>query len=159
MSIGRFFAAVAALLWNPSDGTYLVLRRTSDKDFAPGAWECVTGRVDQGEGFTEALHREVREELGVEVQIDFVIGTMHFYRGEAKPENELVGVEYCCSIEDPGAIQTSWEHAEHRWITAEEAAALFPKRYWLGALIQRAEQIRAQVPPQLLQTFREGFET
>ena len=158
MSIGRFFAAVAALLWHPEEGKYLVLKRTAGKDFAGGAWECVTGRVDQGEGFIEAMHREVREELGVAVQIDFVIGTMHFYRGEAKPENELVGVEYCCSIEDPGAIQTSWEHTEHRWITAEEAEALFPQGYWLRDLIQRAERIRAQLPPELLQTFREGFE-
>ena len=158
MSIGRFFAAVAALLWNPADGRYLVLKRSADKDFASGAWECVTGRVDQGEGFPEAVHREVREELGVEVQIDFVTGTLHFYRGEARPENELVGVEYCCSIDDPGAIQTSWEHAEHRWVTAEEAETLFPQGYWLGELIQRAERIRAQLPPELLQTFREGFE-
>ena len=158
MSIGRFFAAVGALLWNPTDGTYLVLKRTAEKDFAPGAWECVTGRVDQGEGFAEAVHREVREELGVEVQVDFVAGTMHFYRGEAKPENELVGVLYCCSIEDPGAIQTSWEHAEHRWITAEEAQTLLPQGHWLGELIQRAERIRAQLPLDLLQTFREAFE-
>ena len=159
MSIGRFYAAVAALLWNPADGKYLVLKRTTDKDFAGGAWECVTGRVDQGEGFTEALHREVHEELGVKVQIDFVIDTMHFYRGEARPENELVGVEYCCSIEDPGAIQTSWEHAEHRWIAAEEAEALLPADYWLRELIRRAERIRAQLPPELLQTYREGFKT
>ncbi len=72
MSIGRFYAAIAALLWNPADGTYLVLKRTADKDFAGGAWECVTGRVDQGEGFTKAVHREVREELGIEVRIDFI---------------------------------------------------------------------------------------
>lgn len=158
MSIGRFYAAVAALLWHPAEGKYLVLKRTSGKDFAGGTWECVTGRVDQGEGFTEAVHREVREELGVKVRIDFVVGTMHFYRGEVKPENELVGVEYCCSIEDPGAIQTSWEHTEHRWITAEEAGALFPPGYWLGELIRRAERIRAQLPLELLQTLREGFE-
>ncbi len=158
MSIGRFYAAVAALLWNPADGTYLVLKRTADKDFAGGAWECVTGRVDQGEGFTEAVHREVHEELGIEVQIDFIIDTTHFYRGEARPENELVGVEYCCSIEDPGAIRTSWEHTEHRWITAEEAETMLPAGYWLRELIRRAERIRAQLPPELLQTFREGFE-
>ena len=158
MGIGRFYAAVAALLWHPAGGRYLVLKRTSDKDFAAGAWECVTGRVDQGEGFIEAVHREVREELGVEVQIDFVIGTMHFYRGEARPENELVGVTYCCSIEDPAAIQTSWEHTEHRWITAEEAQTLFPGSHWLGELIQRAEQIRALLPPELLRVYREGFE-
>ena len=135
MSIGRFYAAVGALLWHPADGKYLVLKRTADKDFGAGVWECVTGRVDQGEGFTEALHREVREELGIEVQIDFMIDTIHFYRGEARPENELVGVVYRCSLEDPEAIQTSWEHSEHRWVTADEAEALFPEGYWLVDLI------------------------
>ena len=158
MSIGRFYAAVGALMWNPAEGKYLVLKRTADKDFGAGVWECVTGRVDQGEGFTEALHREVREELGVEVQIDFMIDTMHFYRGEARPENELVGVVYRCSLEDPEAIQTSWEHSEHRWVTADEAEAIFTKGYWLVDLIQRAERIQALLPPELLAVYREGFE-
>lgn len=158
MSIGRFYAAVAALLWRPADGRYLVLKRTADKDFAAGAWECITGRVDQGEGFTEAVHREVLEELGVEVRIDFIVGTMHFYRGEARPENELVGVLYRCSLEGPEPIQTSWEHTEHRWITAQEAQTLFPGGHWLGELIQSAERIRALLPPELLAVYREGFE-
>ncbi len=157
MSIGRFYAAIAALLWNPADGKYLVLQRTEDKDFAGGAWECITGRVDQGEGFTEAVRREVREELGVAVQIDFIIGTMHFYRGEARPENELVGAEYCCSLEDPAAIRTSWEHREHRWVTLDEADELLPPGHWLRDLIRRAERIRAMTPPDLLETYREGF--
>jgi 8-oxo-dGTP pyrophosphatase MutT (NUDIX family) len=158
MSIGRFYAAVGALMWNPAEGKYLVLKRTADKDFGAGVWECVTGRVDQGEGFTEALHREVREELGIEVQIDFMVDTMHFYRGEARPENELVGVVYRCSLENPGAIQTSWEHSEHRWVTAGEAEALFPEGYWLVDLIQHAERIQALLPPGLLAVYREGFE-
>jgi 8-oxo-dGTP pyrophosphatase MutT (NUDIX family) len=65
MSIGRFYAGIGALVWCPSVQKYLVLRRSADKDFGGGAWECVTGRVDQGEGFTEAVLREIYEELGV----------------------------------------------------------------------------------------------
>jgi 8-oxo-dGTP pyrophosphatase MutT (NUDIX family) len=114
MSIGRFYAGVGALVWCATTRKYLVLKRSADKDFGGGAWECVTGRVDQGEGFTEAVLREIHEELGARAHIDFIIGTMHFYRGEATPENEMVGVQFCCSIEDPGTIRTSWEHAEHR---------------------------------------------
>ena len=98
MSIGRFFAGVGVLLRCSSDGRYLVLQRSDDKDFGVGAWECVTGRVDQGEGFTDAVRREIREELGVEAQIDFIVGTTHLYRGEPKPENEMVGVR----LESPG---------------------------------------------------------
>jgi 8-oxo-dGTP pyrophosphatase MutT (NUDIX family) len=83
--------------------------------------------VDQGEGFADAVLREIREELGVSARIDFIVGTMHFYRGEARPENELVGVQYCCSIEDPAGITLNWEHSEHRWVTAGEAREFLPE--------------------------------
>jgi len=163
MSIGRFFAMVGALLWYPSgaprNGQYLVLKRSAGKDFASGAWECITGRVDQGEGFTDAVRREVHEELGINVQIDFIVGTAHFFRGEPNPENEMVGVQYCCSVESPEAIRVSAEHSEYRWITAEEAEELFPEGHWLGNLIRRAEAIRALLPPELLEYHRvKGFE-
>jgi 8-oxo-dGTP diphosphatase len=159
VSIGRFYAGIAALVRYPADNTYLVLKRSADKDFAAGAWECVTGRVDQGEGFPEAVHREVFEELGVKVRIDFVIGTTHFYRGEPRPENELVGVLFCCSIADPAAIRVSPEHSEHRWITAEEAERLLPREAWIKQVIRRAEAIRMRLPGELLDLFRiKGFD-
>jgi 8-oxo-dGTP pyrophosphatase MutT (NUDIX family) len=159
MAIGRFFAGVGALLRRPADGRYLLLRRAAEKDFAAGAWECVTGRVDQGEGFTDAVLREIHEELGVHAHIDFIVGTMHFYRGDAREENELVGVQYCCSIEDPQAITMSGEHSDHRWVTAEEARGLLPATHWLAGVIDRAEAVRALSPPELLAYYRKhGFE-
>ena len=160
MSIGRFYAGIGALVWCSSTQKYLVLRRSAAKDFGGGAWECVTGRVDQGEGFTEAVLREVNEELSVQAQIDFIVGTLHFFRGEARPENEMVGVQFCCSIEQPGAIGTSWEHAEYRWVTAEEALALLPEGHWLLNVIRRAEAMRALMPRELLEYhWAEGFES
>jgi hypothetical protein len=50
--------------------------------------ECARGRLEQGESFSDALRREAYEELSIEVQIDFIIGTGHFYRGDRRPENE-----------------------------------------------------------------------
>ena len=47
MTGGRFQVAVGALVRRPSDGRYLILRRSSAKDFAAGIWECITGRVDR----------------------------------------------------------------------------------------------------------------
>jgi 8-oxo-dGTP diphosphatase len=157
--IGRFFAGVGALLRRPIDGRYLLLRRSTEKDFAGGAWECVTGRVDQGESYSDAVLREVREELGVSARIEFIVGTMHFYRGDRRPENELVGVQYCCSIENPEGVALGWEHSEHRWVTAEEARVLLPEGHWLAAVIGRVEVIRSLSPPELLETYQEkGFE-
>ena len=112
MSVGRFLCGIAALVYHPATQTYLLLRRAPDRDAGGGEWECVTGRVDQGEGFEEALHREVREELGAAVAPDFIVGTSHFYRGTSVPENELLGVTYACMLDDPGAIRVSAEHSE-----------------------------------------------
>lgn len=159
MSVGRFYAGIGALVRHPLDGTYLVLRRSATKDVGAGVWECVTGRVDQGESFTVAVQREVREELGVAVRIDFIVGTDHFYRGEARPENELLGVVYRCTIDDPEAISVSWEHSERCWVNAAEAAERFPEPHWLGRLIRRAEALDGLSSEALLAYYREnGFE-
>ena len=163
MGIGRFYAGVGALVWSPANNKYLLLKRSDDKDFASGAWECVTGRVDQGEGFEEAVRREVYEELGVNVQLEFIVGTTHFYRGEKRPEDELVGVFYCGSIADPDAVRISVEHSDHRWVTAAEAYELFvtlgPGNQWIKNLIARAEAVRALLPAELLDLYKEnGFQ-
>jgi 8-oxo-dGTP diphosphatase len=159
MSIGRFYAGVGGLIWAPTPNKYLLLKRSAAKDYAAGVWECVTGRVDQGEGFEEALRREVREELGVaDVEVDFIIGTTHFYRGRQAAENELVGVVYACSISDPAAIRTSPEHSEYRWVTAEEAYQLLtdagPSTRWTRSVIERAELIRNNLPASLSAFYR-----
>ena len=154
MPIGRFMGMVGALIWCPSIEKYLILKRSPEKDVGQNTWECGTGRVDQGENFTTALHREVREELGVEIQIDFIIGTAHFYRGEQIPEKEMIGVFYRCSIADPEAIQLSWEHSEYQWITVDEMETYFPTDYWLARLINRAEDIRLRIPPSLLDLYQ-----
>jgi 8-oxo-dGTP diphosphatase len=163
MSIGRFHAGIAALIWSPQIEQYLLLRRSEDKDYARGAWECVTGRVDQGEGFEDALHREVHEELGVDVQIEHILGTTHFYRGLSTPEHELVGVVYLCTLADPATIRISAEHSEYRWLSPAQAIDLLSatdqSTRWALRVIRRAEIIRPMLPVNLVKFQRKtGFE-
>ena len=128
------------------------------KDFGADNWECVTGRVDQGEGFEEALYREVREEIGLEVQVEFIIGTSHFYRGAPVPENELIGVIYACSTTTPDAIQISAEHVEYRWLSVGDALVLLDttraSESWLHKIICRTDLIRRHLPPELQTVYR-----
>jgi 8-oxo-dGTP diphosphatase len=126
MASGRFLAMVGALVWRQTDGKYLVLQRSADKDFAAGQWECVTGRLEQGESFAQAVHREVFEELGLDVHIECILGTTHFYRGAALPEYEMIGVHYGCSVPDAVHMQLSDEHCASQWMTAEQVQTLLP---------------------------------
>jgi 8-oxo-dGTP diphosphatase len=158
MAVGRFLAMVGALIWRHTDGKYLVLQCSAAKDVAAGQWECVTDRLEQGESFLQALRREAFEELGREVNIESILGTTHFYRGDTLPENKMVGVHYGCSIHDATHMQLSDEHCAYQWVTVEQAQALFPVGHWLRVLIARAEVIRGLIPQELLEFYRnDGF--
>ena len=163
MDVGRFLCGIGVLLWNSESNEYLLLKRSDEKDFAAGLWECVTGRVDQGEGFEEAAHREVREEVGVTVQLLQILGTTHFYRGEKRPDYELIGVVYLGSIGSLTSITISAEHSEYRWASAADAISLLSDEQgsegWLARLIERAEIQRSHLPAALMEINRKtGFE-
>ena len=149
MDVGRFGAMVAILVWRRSEGRYLMVRRSASRDFAPGEWETGSGRLEQGEGYVQALRRESMEELGLQVRLECVLGVTHIYRGESVPGNEMVGVTFGCSVSDGSGLSLSDEHSEHRWVTAEDAAALLPPGHWLSALIARAEAFRTLMPEEL----------
>jgi 8-oxo-dGTP diphosphatase len=53
-------------------GTILLVQR--DREPASGTWSLPGGRVELGESLNEALEREVREETGLEIEIDGLAG-------------------------------------------------------------------------------------
>lgn len=67
--------SVSAIIVRPSDNKTFVTERSLNKEFSPGKWETVGGKVERGETVEEALKREVKEELGVEIKA-------HRYFGE-----------------------------------------------------------------------------
>ena len=73
-----------------SKGEVYLQRRPEWKDIQPGKWDtAVGGHIDYGETPEEALHREVREELGI---TDFKPGPVDKYVFESRRERELVYV-------------------------------------------------------------------
>jgi len=56
---------VHALIFDDTN-KLLLQKRSSNKDVAPGLWDTsVGGHVDLGETITQALEREIKEELGI----------------------------------------------------------------------------------------------
>jgi 8-oxo-dGTP diphosphatase len=143
-SPGRFLAGIAGLI-RDGQGQYLMLRREAARDFGGEVWECVTGRVNQGEGFEEALYREVMEETGLRVKIESIVGLSHFYRGERIPENELQGVVFGCRILGDSEVERSDEHDAHRWMSGQEALAFLTAEdagtVWFRKTIERSEAL------------------
>ena len=73
-----------------SKGEIYLQRRPDWKDIQPGKWDtAVGGHIDYGETPEEALHREVREELGI---TKFIPEFVDKYVFESRRERELVYV-------------------------------------------------------------------
>jgi 8-oxo-dGTP pyrophosphatase MutT (NUDIX family) len=69
----------AAAVIRTDDGRYLMQLRNRDRDiWYPGHWGCFGGAVDQGEGPFEALRRELREELELEISSARVVSRLDF---------------------------------------------------------------------------------
>jgi 8-oxo-dGTP diphosphatase len=98
-----------AIIFN-SEGHVLVLKRT----YGDMGWSLPGGSVEPGETIHQALFRECREELGLDVQ-DVVL-TGFYYHGRI---NAQVGI-FRCSISDQEEIILSSEHSAYKWVDLSE---------------------------------------
>ena len=66
MAAGEFVLYILAVVQD-AQGRYLITQRSLDKVWAPGSWEVTGGGVLAGETPNQAVVREVREEVGLDV--------------------------------------------------------------------------------------------
>ncbi len=77
-------------------------------------WEFPGGKVEAGESPEEALRREIREELEVEVNVGDLIDTIEY----DYPAFHLSMKCYACTI--AGGSPHILEHEAARWLTADQ---------------------------------------
>lgn len=101
------------------EGRVLLVHRRTDKRVRPGLWDLPGGVVEPGESELDALARELREELGVEVSPDAVA---HLARVVAGPDDDPVSVSAWLVGEWQGtpANLAPEEHDLLGWFDVEE---------------------------------------
>ena len=81
-----------------------------------GEWELPGGRLDPGESETEALLREIAEELGVPARIGPRLADESF---EVIPGRTVRIVSYGCEIDPAAGLRISAEHQDMIWAPAD----------------------------------------
>ncbi|HYF48028.1 MAG TPA: NUDIX hydrolase [Planctomycetota bacterium] len=114
-------------------GRYLFIRRGLKLKRAPGWWCFVGGEVDPGEAHSEAIVREVQEEVGL------VVRALDKVHESISPNGEYR--LHWLRVELSHAPQTIVPHPdeveEARWLTAEDGLKLEPILPGLKAWLEK----------------------
>ena len=79
------------------------------------------GGLELGEGLEDALHREIREELGPGIQlanVELLHTTSHFVRSSFAPDSQVIAIHYRAQFSDP-TIDDLWTEKFSRHVGAE----------------------------------------
>ena len=117
MNPGRKIIEVVGAIIKDGD-RYLVGQRAAHKAQG-GLWEFMGGKIEPGETPEQALARECREELSLEIENEHIIDSVvHEY-----PEKTIRLTLIEC-MPKVGSLPRPNEHQDIRWVTREEMEVL-----------------------------------
>lgn len=103
---------VAAIIEN-NDGDILIAKRNSKKSQG-GLWEFPGGKIEKNESADDAIKREIKEELNIDIEINkWLIEKRHEY-----PE-KTINLILCSAKWIGGELDLS-EHEDSKWIKKED---------------------------------------
>jgi 8-oxo-dGTP diphosphatase len=115
---GHILVVGGAVLDSLEDPTkLLVARRTAPEQFA-GLWEFPGGKVDAGEAPEAALHRELREELGIGVRLGTELEAL---TPGGWPLNERASMRVWAAEITEGDPRPLEDHDELKWISVADS--------------------------------------
>ena len=117
MAETQFFVGVHGVISNR--GRVILLRRATQMRYSPGHWDLPGGHLAAGEDFEECLLREAKEETGLDIAVERLLGV------NKMPIRPFVQLFYACrTLVYQRVTLQPHEHVEYRWVTLEEMAAM-----------------------------------
>ena len=93
------------------NGKVLIVQRSGDDETEPNTWEFVGGKIEFGEDLEEALTREIKEEVNLNVNIEKLIYAASFL---SRRQRQLVIITYMCTANN-NIVALSNEHKNYLW--------------------------------------------
>lgn len=107
---------VVGIILNQDNQALLVKRRGKSHE---GMWALPAGTMQPGETAVEALEREMKEELGIEITITRFTGKFYDAHGRDPRYATAIDLPFICSIKS-GTPQPLQESSDVRWFKPEE---------------------------------------
>lgn len=133
-AIKQFVACRAVIV---KDGRVLVIRESNQYEGGNniGKYDFPGGKIAPGESWQNALQREVKEEVGLAVNIGEPFFVDEWRPIVAGQQLQIIGIFFICSVEIANII-LSQDHDLYQWITPAEAG-----EYNLIAASRRALEV------------------
>lgn len=110
-----------------SENKILLQKRSPHKKLSPNVWAMTGGSVIKGETSLQTIEREVKEELGIRLNMDNVVFVKRFKAGEVWIDTFFVIQEI--NLND--IVMQEEEVCDVKWATYEETQELFEKGQFL----------------------------
>ena len=123
-----------------SKGEILLQKRSMKKDKYPGFWGDMAGHVDSGDGYEETARRELKEEIGIEAKLEFLMK----FRKQVENDQEIITV-FKCNHEGPFRINRE-EIDEVRFFSPEEIRDMLGRgeKFAPGARVALEEWLKSK---------------
>lgn len=102
-------------------GRVLILReaRTYDEGTQSGRYHLPGGRLEAGEKFEEGLRREVKEETGLAIDIEYPVLVGEWFPMIKGVKNQIIGIYLACKSKTTDVVLSN-EHDKFEWISPSD---------------------------------------
>ncbi len=109
--------AVAVKSFIVDDEKLLIIKRRPDDVHRPSQWDIPGGRLDAGENPFDGIKREIKEEVGIDIDVVAPIEVQHFTRDDGQRITMIIFL--CRPLSKQ--IKLSKEHTEYEWMEIDKA--------------------------------------
>lgn len=119
---GEYIIGVQLVIFNEKN-EILITKRSNTKKVLPGKWECNGGAIAAGESPTEGLEREIREELGIKINM----GKLFFFKTVINDEKHNIKEIYLYkeNINLDSLIFLDEEVSDAKYVSIDEYMEMF----------------------------------